>query len=524
MNYKGFTTVKLRKPERSRFDMSHELKMSSKMGQLTPIYIQETIPNDTFNMRVELLMRFAPMLAPIMHRVEAFVHFFFVPNRLLWKEWETFITAGRLGASNPVPPYVDMETARTNNLLNKSTLADYLGFPTPLPSGSYTGRRLHLMPFMAYHRVWLDYYRDRNFIDDDAGLPLPSGLNTLDAAMISRMTLKYRAWRQDYFTSALPFVQRGASVLLPLIGTGTVQYKKPTQTRRADNDSLIGGAIDSNAGSARVAAVNAYFDNIQSIDISNTQTTINDLRRAVRLQEWYERNALAGSRYNESIMAHFGRRTSDARLQRAEYLGGGKLPIKISEIPTTAYSQDGGSNIIPPGRLAGNALAADSGLASFSYNCEEHGFIIGILSVLPRATYQQGAPRMFWKRDTFLDYPWPTFAHLGEQEVYKAELYADSVNLPTFGANLTVFGYQSRYADWKDLYSRVSGDFRDTLDFWHLGRKFASSPNLNENFVTFEQSLQDRIFAVSGVDVLWSYIWFDLQVTRSLPYYGTPTL
>lgn len=249
--------------------------------------------------------------------------------------------------------------------------------------------------------------------------------------------------------------------------------------------------------------------------------TINDFRRAVALQSWLERNALAGSRLNETIMAHFGRRTSDARLQRAEYLGGGKAVLQISEVNTTAYSKDADDNIVPPANPNGRG-SAYANTNSFTYNCEEWGFILGIMSVMPTSGYMQGLPRYFNHRQEFLDYPWPSFAHLGEQEVYDSEIWMDPTTMnPTIPP---VFGYQSRYVDWKQIPSSSHGDFRDNLDFWHLTRKFSSAPHLNENFVTFENSLQDRIFAVSEVDTLWCYIYNKASVKRSLPYFGTPQI
>lgn len=538
--YKGFSTVELRRPERSTFDLSHERKLSTRMGKLTPIFISEVIPNDTFICSSEVMMRLAPLIAPIMHRVNVFVHFFFVPNRLLWEpeEWETFIGGGRLGVdSPPIPPYATIQyiLSRNDDLLEKGSLADYLGIPRIADGAAATwaNRRLDLMPFAAYYRCWYDYYRDRNFVQDTDYLPMASGAQTDDDLVTEIMSIRNRAWQHDYFTSALPFTQRGAEVLMPLDGTGTVTYLSQSRIKdTAGNNSTIGGLVGTGASpgllniqktSASDPGIGGRIENIDSVELTSSDVSINDLRRAVALQQWLERNALAGSRINETIMAHFGRRTSDARLQRAEYLGGGKVKVQISEVVTTAFSQDADTNTVPAGNMAGHGISFGS-TNGFKRNFEEWGFVVGIMSVMPTSAYMQGVPRMFTNRQDFLSYPWPSFAHLGEQEVYDSEIYFDPTSYPAYGTTQPVFGYQSRYADWKYIPSTVHGDFREDLDFWHLARRFDSQPVLSAEFNTFEDVLQDRVFAVSGVDTLWCLIYNNCKVVRSLPYFGTPML
>lgn len=496
--------------------------------------MSETMPNDTFRINSEVMLRLAPLLAPIMHRVNVFVHFFFVPNRLLWKDWETFITGGRLGAevtTPPVPPYLPMdELLAIGERADAGSLADYLGLPNipDADAATWGSRGIDLMPFAACYQVWYDYYRDRNYYADNEFLPLDSGSYTGVTDVPDAITNIYnRAWQHDYFTSALPFTQRGAEVLMPLQGTGTVTYLEPSEVWPAPYTakSALTGGLENQAGDVVELASNfaSQIRNIDEVNLTSSDVSINDLRRAVRLQEWLERNALAGSRYNESIMAHFGRKTSDSRLQRAEYLGGGKVAVQISEVLTTAFSQDAEANLVPPGNMQGHGLTFGN-TNKVRYNCEEHGFIVGFMSVMPTSGYMQGAPRYFFQRNTFLDYPWPSFAHLGEQEVYNSEIYADPTSLPVTRADQPIFGYQSRYADWKHMHSSSHGDFRSSLDFWHLTRKFASQPVLGQDFVTFEDALQDRVFAVSDVDTLWCYIYNNVSVVRSLPYFGTPML
>lgn len=529
--YGGFKSVELQRPNRSTFDLSHEKRMSGRIGKLMPVFISETLPNDTFYGSTEVLIKMAPMIAPIYHRLNLYVHFFFSPNRLLWEDWEDFITGGRLGAevtSPPVPPYYEISgggaiglLGQNLDLLDTGSLADYFGIPN-IPDadvGGWPGATLDVMPFAAYYKIWYDYYRDRNFVADNGALPQPSGLSVT----YGFANLLTRCWEHDYFTSAQTSTQRGAEVLIPMEGAADL-VRSQADGSPADAQKYLG--IGTVAGDLAFGDSFNPGVNMESAEIvfENAEVTINDLRRAEALQRWLERNQLAGSRYNESIMAHFGRKTSDGRLQRAEYLGGGKAVIQISEVMTTAYSEDGGAEVVPPGNPAGRG-STYSTTNRFTYNCEEHGFIIGILSVMPSSAYMQGVPRMFLSRNTFLDYPWPSFAHLGEQEVYDYEIYGDQTALAGgVRTNFPVFGYQSRYADWKFIHNSSHGDFRTTLDFWHLTRKFAAQPNLDETFMKFEDALQDRIFNVSEVDTLWMYVYNKVNVKRSLPYFGTPKM
>ena len=549
-NYAGFSKVQMKKPERSKFDLSHEKKLSCRMGQLVPVFISETLPNDTFRVNSEVMLRFAPLLAPIYHRVNVFVHFFFVPTRLLYADWEDFITNGRLGTETPpIPPYAainDLAQCGVGGLLDQGELFDYLG-GRPIPdagSDAWATRHMNLLPFAAYYKCWYDYYRDRNYVPDNDYLPMASGSFTVEFSgsdLGELISLKTRAWEHDYFTSAMLYTQRGDEVLIPIDAVPmyyqqSILKRSDTGTALNNDDLIVGSGSGSTYGNGTLAVYNGYsggagpgegaiparIENIESI--TNASATINDLRQAVRLQEWFEKSAVAGSRYNENIMAHFARRTSDGRLQRAEYLGGGRVPVQISEVMTTAFSSDATDNVVPPATMTGRG-ATYLNKAGFKYNCEEHGFVIGIMSVMPRSGYMQGIPRMFLSRDTFLDYPWPSFAHLGEQEVYDYEIYATPASVsPAEQESNAVFGYQSRYADWKWIPSTAHGDFRSTLDYWHLDRKFSAQPLLGDSFVKFEDELQDRIFAVSGVDTLWCYINNAASVVRSLPYFGTPRL
>jgi len=538
--FAGNTSVQLHRPQRSEFDMSHTKPLTTRAGRLTPCFISECIPSDTFYGSTEMLVRLAPLVAPIYGEFKVYVHFFFVPLRLLWADSEEFFTGGRLGASvdpdnAPIPPYEDIGAALgySPSPFTVSSLADYLGVPIfeDLPGytnpASYDGKRINVLPFLAYQKVWLDYYRDRNYVEDDVlgfEFPRPSGR----IALVSIFQLHNRGWEADYFTTALPFTQRGDEVLMPLAGTGSVNYlaqsrfewsAQPGTAPSAGPASFNGGGsfnmVDDEDHALRV-------ENIDSVDIDASSVSINDFRTAYALQVWLERNAVGGSRYVDSTQAHFGVRPQDSRLQRAEYLGGGVVPVKISEIVSTAYSQNQDDNTVPLANLAGHGVSYGN-TNSFKYFVPEHGFVMGIMSIMSPGSYHQGLPRMF-TRWSFLDYPWPTFAKLGEQQVDRYELFASPANVTQNADGVyPLFGYQSRYSDWKQIRNSVHGDFHDTLKFWTLVREFSSSPTLGDTFVTYDPSVQDRIFAVNGSgDNFWCYVNNRVSVRRALPYFGAP--
>jgi len=535
--YKGNSQVELRRPQKSKFDLSHQKRLSTRMGRLTPVLVQEAIPGDKFNGSSEILLRLAPLLAPIYDDITLYVHFFFVPNRLLWSEWEEFITGGRLGvgvdpATAPIPPYIDMEQYKDSGFDNESGLGDYLGVPTEWAgvAGDYAGLTLDIMPFLAYQRCWYDYYRDRNYIADDIiSFPYGSADQTSVALADDVMVIKTRDYLKDYFTAALPFTQRGVEVLMPLAGTGSVTYLPQSEIVRTTGagapdttnlDLLGSGAL---ASDGAPVAGNARIENIDEVELTASSVSINDFRSAYALQVWLERNAVGGSRYVESIQAHFAVKPQDSRLQRAEFLGGGRIMVRISEVVNTAFSENADSDVIPAGNLAGHGVTYGN-TNSFRYFAPEHGFIIGVMSIMNKPSYYQGLSKMF-RRKTFLDYPWPSFAKLGEQQVDKAEIFFSAANVTEDSdGNLPLFGYQSRYADWKQVQSSNHGSFRTDMMFWTLVRDFSSTPVLGEGFVQFSDTSQDRIFAVAAGDNFWCYISNRLSVVRALPYFGTPSI
>lgn len=547
--FKGFSTVELTRPKKSYFDLSHQVRATAIMGQLHPIMVKEAIPGDVFRGSSEVLLRLAPLLAPIYDQIQLYVHFFFVPNRLLWDEWEEFITGGRLGAeaspeAAPIPPYVRIHKMIEQVVDGKGSLGDHMGLPIFQEFGNAAaweavglGASIDAMPFLAFQKVYMDYYRDRNFVPDDLmEFPVPSGELDLDTGeALEFLQNRMRNWPHDYFTSALPFTQRGAEVLIPV--DAAVSYLQQSRVVSSTTGNLItnndamglgtedtptyppGSMMWSATPGGGVDDIPVRVENIDSI--SNTTSTIGDFRSAYALQVWLERNAIGGSRYTESTQAHFGVRPQDERLQRAEYLGGGRIKVQISEVVSTAYSNDGEATV-PLANMAGHGITYGN-TNRFNYFCPEHGIVIGIMSLLAPASYHQGLDPM-WRRKSFLSYPWPTFAALGEQRVNKNELYCSPENM-TLDADgeYPLFGYQSRYVEWKNAINRNTGDFHDTLLFWTLTRDFGgTSPVLGQEFNEWSGQ-ESRLFAVQdGTPPFWCYIHNKLGVTRCLPYFGKP--
>ena len=527
-----FDNIQIPKPNRSVFDLSHEVKMSTNLGILTPFLCQEVLPGDKFRVNTELLVRLAPLTAPMMHRVNVYTHFFFVPNRLLWSDWEKFITNGNDGSGGVVPPQFEVNWATDYAYFSQGSLADYLGCPVQTTGVAGTGTiRISELPFRAYQAIYNEYYRDQNLIPENNIYKTTGGVRTLNPQIkADLLNYRYRCWEKDYFTSALPWTQRGNPVKLPLAGSAPVVLANNNNSARVMNANNT-----TPSQQPVVSGTIAYVNSRQmqtSVDLSPvkidpngtleanmsgvTSTTVNDLRTAFQLQKWLERNARAGARYIENILAHFGVMSSDARLQRPEYLGGGKSPILVSEVLQTSES----SEYSPQGNMAGHGLSVQNS-NSFERRFEEHGFIIGIMSVLPRTAYQQGLPRMF-TRALNTDYFWPEFAHLGEQPVLNKELYVDPLNCSPIDDQ--TFGYQARYSEYRYNQSRVCGDFKRSLNFWHMGRYFTSRPALNATFVTCDPTY--RPFAVTDPNVhhLWIQIYNNIQAVRPLPKMGNPGL
>lgn len=523
-----FSKVAFKKPKTSTFDLSCDRKFSLNMGELVPMHVQEVVPGDKITLNTSQIIRMAPMLAPMMHEVNVFTHFYFVPNRLVFEKWEEFITGGESGLDATLFPTIrGMRVA-------PGSLPDHLGLPlSPDGGASPLDSDVSALPFAAYQLIYNEYYRDQNLIDEVPGTKLREGLYSWISSEAQELVkLRRRAWQHDYLTSALPFSQKGNPVQLPLINTAGQYLDVDYNPNGVDdtwyngndvNNNLEGVHLDQDTMLGDTTGDPKNVDNSKrlSVPLDNIQAnaaSVNDLRKAFKVQEWLEKNARAGSRYVESLLAHFGVKSADARLQRPEFLGGGMSPVMISEVLQTSKTE----NDSPQGNMAGHGINLGRN-HNFSRFFEEHGYIIGIVSVMPKTAYQQGIPRHFSKFDKF-DYYWPEFQHLGEQEIKYREVMTN-VSLAGHDPE-DVFGYIPRYAEYKYNNSSVHGDFKATLDFWHLGRIFdpMNPPDLNQEFIECRPS--HRIFAVedSPEGTLYCQMFHKITANRRMAYFSDPSL
>lgn len=491
-----FSSVRAIRPKSNFFDLSHDLKFSMDMGYLVPICNIDCVPGDRFKLACQHMIRFAPMIAPMMHRVDVTMHYFFVPYRLLWSNWEKFITGDYPSADAvPVMPYFPLGATQDGSL------ADYLGCPA---SGEVTPPNINnisALHFAAYQLIYKEYYRSQQLENADNGdlfeilgdgLQVPSWL----------FLLRKRAWEHDYFTSALPQPQAGEDVFIP------------APDRQVFTTGPAGTTL---TGTPTNIAVNQ----VDSSEIGDDQLftqglgaagTINELRRANALQRWLERMNVSGSRYVEQIWGIFGVRSKDERLNRPEYIYGTKNAVQVSDVVNTTGEIDG----LPQGNLAGYGLSSSQS-GKGSYFCTEHGVIMGIMSVMPKTAYQQGIARKFQRFDRF-DYYWPQFANIGEQGIRMAEIYRDAEDPDA------IFGYVPRYSEYKYEPNRVAGAFRSSLNYWHMGRIFETEPALNSNFIISDPT--KRIFAVedSETQSLYCHVYNSIKAFRPMPKFGTPML
>ena len=508
-------------PSYSEFNKSHTRKLSTKFGQLVPVNVQEVYPSEVFKMNSEQLVRMAPMLAPVMDEVAIDINYFFVPFRILWSGWEDFIT----GESDEEHPYVSLLPG-----IEYGDLGDHLGY-TPSGAGM-ANEPVSAFYAAAYTKIYDDWYRDQNlqptqFPNDDLS---PGDNSVLYGSLLANPALP-GSLQHDYFTSCLPFPQKGPDVTIPVFenGFGTVTLDTNTENFQLikDEDFDPSGAtpLSANADSEFSNGSSPfYLDPNDTLIISEQEIgTIRALRLASVLQEWYERQAVGGSRYNETVLSNFGTNTGDARVDRAEHIGGYTQRIRFSEVLSTAETE-----AVPVGYMGGHGISYGQS-RTYTYKAKEWGTIMGIMRIRPKTSYYQGLQRHMSRRDRF-DYMWPTFAHVGDQSVLKKELFLgldpDGVDTGATSEQLNaIFGYQERYAELKVGFDTVHGDFATSLDFWHMSRQFDAIPDLNFLFIRSDQDDYERIFNVQdGPDYLYIQIHNNVMALRPLPVYSDPTL
>lgn len=540
------------KPQRTKFNLGYPNRYNCNMGELIPSYLERAEAGDIFEIGQEVLCRLQPLVSPVLDNLYISTEYFFVPFRLLWDKWEEYITGIK---KDTIPPeeFTDPQpewspaTSEANTLNNKKfSLWDYFGFPVGIdPIGAYPLD----YPRRAYNLIYNEWYRDENL---------------QELVPLNNDKILYRSWRKDYFTSALPFRQKGVAPAIPISGLGQVTFDLPSLVSSQSvhvNVNHLSGVVDTTIPSSTTPVTingqgqrNTYLWNgnevkyfaipdvgsgdsgvglsvISSLDgstasddfshwlshnsfnLENVGTfNASDLRDLFQLQKWMERNARAGTRYIEFLKAHYGVSPSDARLDRPEFLGSVKSSVIISEVLQTSQSSDTSAQ----GNLAGKGLGVSKSYVD-RYYVEEPGIIIGLTCVYPRPSYQQGINRV-WLRKSRLEQFYPEFVNLSEQGIKLAELYASNNS----DNNNKIFGYTGIYDEMRIRHPQVCGDLRDTLDYWVMTRKFDAEPALNSEFITCQPS--KNIFAVQNEPGIILNIYNDITAIRSIPFISEPGL
>jgi len=508
-----FSQIEAPQIPRSSFDLSRGLKTTFDAGLLIPIFYQESLPGDTIKVDMTAFIRLATPLKPIMDNLYFQTYWFSVENRLVWENWKKFC-----GEQASPGDSIDYVVPTFSSLVpNTGSIYDYFG----LPIGTVAFGGASALPFRAYAKIFDEWFRNQNL---QAGTQpdIDDGPDAQADYELFRVNKK-----PDYFTSCLPFPQKGTAVSFlsgqaPVSGIGVIDTAGVNPTNRNVYETTTGSAIYEDTHAFASAGI-MYADADPATDYplifaelgAGTGDTINTLRQAFQIQKLLERDARGGTRYPEVILSHFKVVSPDGRQQRSEFLGSGSTPIQI-----TPVAQTGETSTTPQGNLAAMGTAAPTG-HGFTKSFTEHGMVIGLATVRADITYQQGTER-HWRRKTRYDFYWPALSHIGEQSVLNGEIYSTSSI-----ADDDVFGYQERYAEYRHAKSQITGLFRSiaasSLDFWHLAQEFGSTPSLNEAFIQ-EDPPVDRVIAVPAEPQFIMDAWFKVKAARPIPMYGTPGL
>jgi hypothetical protein len=548
---------------RTKFDRSHVYKTTFNSGKLIPIFVDEVLPGDTTRMSVNYFARLATPIKPIMDNIYLDWFFFFVPNRLVWEHWQNFCFEQEDpdDSTDYVIPTLMANDNKNNTYVG--SLWDYFGLPVNT-ANTITG--VNALPFRAVYLIWNEWFRDENLqksvkiqkgdtneiLDSSRVSDQPSWLFKSGTGIFPGYPCPPRGKRHDYFTSALPWTQKGPGVSIGLAGTATLVDPSPVSgyfvqqsnnslgaaqlsedggvhsvftgsgslQYQGDYSTSIAGHSINGSGIATVTAQpgSSWLSKSAYADLDSSSIfTINSLRTAFQMQKFYERLARGGSRYTEVLRSFFGVVSPDARLQRPEFLGSFTKMVNVNPIAQTSATDD----TSPQGNLSAYGVTA-SRFHGFTKSFVEHGYIIGFVCARADLTYQQGINKM-WLRSTVYDFYWPTFAHLGEQAIELREIYAQGTE-----ADTTVFGYQERYAEYRYKPSQITGKFRSSvtggnLDVWHLSQFFSNAPTLNEEFIT-ENPPVKRIIAVQDEPEFLLDVGFRYTTVRPMPMFGTPGL